>query len=24
MGDQVNPRKIFIEQHAKEVVHLDI
>lgn len=24
MGDQVDPRKAFIEQHAKEVVHLDI
>ncbi|MGQ4809157.1 DNA gyrase subunit B [Candidatus Entotheonellaceae bacterium PAL068K] len=24
MGDQVNPRKIFIEQHAKEVVNLDV
>jgi len=24
MGDQVDPRKAFIEQHAKEVAHLDI
>ena len=24
MGDQVDPRKAFIEQHAKEVVNLDI
>jgi DNA gyrase subunit B len=24
MGDQVDPRKAFIEQHAKEVVHLDV
>ncbi len=24
MGDQVDPRKAFIERHAKEVVHLDI
>jgi DNA gyrase subunit B len=24
MGDQVDPRKAFIEKHAKEVVNLDI
>jgi DNA gyrase subunit B len=24
MGDQVDPRKAFIEQHAKEVAHLDV
>ncbi len=24
MGDQVDPRKAFIEQHAKEVAYLDI
>jgi DNA gyrase subunit B len=24
MGDQVDPRKAFIEQHAREVAHLDI
>ena len=24
MGDQVDPRKAFIEQHAKEVVNLDV
>jgi DNA gyrase subunit B len=24
MGDQVDPRKTFIEKHAKEVVNLDI
>jgi DNA gyrase subunit B len=24
MGDQVDPRKAFIEKHAKEVVNLDV
>ena len=24
MGDQVEPRRKFIEQHAKEVVNLDV
>jgi DNA gyrase/topoisomerase IV subunit B len=24
MGEAVEPRKVFIEQHAKDVVNLDI